>query len=77
MTNDEHNIEGNILIGWSDNGELILSFIDPDEQDIESEYVLEEDVAYNLYKFLQDKFRNIRKITKVIQKSADNTNTDD
>ena len=74
---DDEQIEGNIIIGWSESGELILSFIDPEEEDIESEYVLQEEIAYHLYKFLQDKFRNIRKITKVIQKPADTNNSTD
>lgn len=59
-----------LMFTWlEESDELVIACLDPDSEELESEYIFDCESAYHLYLFLQKKFR---KIVKVSKNPADN-----
>jgi hypothetical protein len=58
---------------WTEDDELVITALSSDLEEIEDQYVIEEEQAYELFLLLERKFQKFKRIVKVPVKSDDNS----
>jgi len=64
----------NLMVSWLDESdELLISFMDEDLLEVEEQFILDYQTAYELFTFLQKKFRKIIKVPAEIDDKINKT----